>query len=226
VAYTVPTLDQFKQQFLRDFPFSVPSFGATGTAVLTSGTVTAITPTAGGVFYVNTPLVQITGGGGTGAAATATVTNNSVSAYTVTSAGSGYIDAPTITVVSQDGDDTDISKVTNTDILAAQGIAPANINPILFPNQAAWGTAFNLLTAHYLCTNLLNSTQGVKSQYDWLTAQRTVGNVSASFGIPDRVMKSAFFNTLTSTRYGALYLSIIAPLLHGNMRIACGATTP
>jgi uncharacterized protein DUF4054 len=226
VAYTVPTLDQFKEQFFRDFPYAVPSFGATGTAVVTAGVVTAIIPTAVGVFYQNTPLITITGGGGTGTTATATVSNNGVVSYTVTAGGTGYTTTPTVTVVSQDGDDTDLKKVTNRDITFAQSMCPANINQCLFPNQGQWGTCYNLLTAHFMVTNLLNSTQGIKSQYDWLTTQRSVGNVQSSFGIPDRVMKSAFLSGLCATRYGAQYVSMIWPYLHGNVRIAVGITTP
>lgn len=226
MAYATPTIDQFKAQLYRDFPYSVPSFGARGVAVVSGGAVASVTLSAGGQLYQKSPLVVFSGGGGSGATADATVTNNAVSGFTVTAGGSGYTSAPSVTIVSQDGDDTDITKVTNQDILYAQGMTPANINMALFPNQGTYQTAFNLLSAHYLVTNLLASSQGVKSQYDWLTQQRTVGNVNASFAIPERIKKSPFFSTLTSTRYGAQYLSLIAPLLHGNMVIACGATTP
>lgn len=228
MGYRTPTLDQFKSQFFRDFPYAVPSYGATGTAVLSAGAVQSITLNSGGVLYNKTPLVQFAGGGAnaTGAAATVTLTNNSVSAFVVTAGGSGYVKPPLVTVVSQDGDDTDLKKVTDQDILNAQGIAPANINQGLFPSQESYTTCFNLLSAHYMVTNLLNSTQGVKSQYDWLTQQRAVGSVSSTFIIPKSVRDSPFFATLTATRYGAQYLSIIAPLLHGNVRIVAGDTTP
>lgn len=223
-----PTLDQFKEQHARAFPFAVPSYGATGVASLVSvgGGVSEITVTAGGVLYQNVPVVRITGGEGTGAEATAVITKNSVSSITVTAAGTGYREAPLVTIVSQDGDDTDLSKVTNKDIEFAMAMTPPNVNKCFFGDQASYGAAFNLLAAHYLCTNLLNSTQGVKSQYDWLATSRTVGNVSSSFGIPDRVLKSAFFSALTSTRYGAMYVAQIWPYLAGNVRGITGVTTP
>ncbi len=226
MAYAQPTIDQFKDQFFRDFPFAVPSYGATGVVTVSAGAVTAVTLVAGGSFYVNAPLCVLTGGGGTGATITATVTNNAISAYTVTAGGTGYVTAPTLKVISQDGDDTDLKKVTNKDITAAMGMTPANINRALFSDEATYQTAFNLLAAHYMVTNLLASSQGVKSQYDWLTIQRTVGNVNASFAIPTRVKNSPFFSTLMATRYGAQYVSLISPLLHGNVVIAFGATTP
>ncbi len=226
MAYAQPTVDQFKGQFFRDFPYAVPSYGATGVVTVAAGVVTAVIPISAGYFYVKDPVCILTGGGGSGAVVSAAAVNNAVSAYAVIDGGSGYVSAPTLKVVSQDGDDTDLKKVTNRDIVAAMGMTPANINRSLFSDEATYQTAFNLLAAHYMVTNLLASSQGVKSQYDWLTQQRTVGNVNASFSIPERVKNSPFLSTLTATRYGAQYISLISPLLHGNVVIAFGATTP
>jgi hypothetical protein len=223
MAYQTPTIDQFKAQFFRDFPYAVPSFGATGTAVISGFSVTAVNITSGGFFYQKTPLVSFSHGIAT---AHAVVTNNAVSSIVVDSGGSGYAVPPTVTITSQDGDDTDIKKVTNIDILAAQNMGLMNINQGLFESQLFYSQCFNLLTAHYMVTNLLASTQGVKSQYDWLTSQRSIGNVNSSFAIPDRVKKSMFLSTLTQTRYGAQYISLIAPLLLGNVRLVVGDTTP
>jgi hypothetical protein len=225
VPYIPPTLDQFKAQFARDFPYSVPSYGATGKVTVAAGVVVGVTWESGGVFYKNTPVCVLSGGGGVGASITAMVTNNTVSAFAVGAGGTGYTSAPLLTVVSQDGDDTDSSKVMNADITKALGMAPANINPALFATEETFQSAFGLLAAHYLVTNILASTQGLKSQYDWLTIQRTVGNVNTSHAAPTWVKNSAFWSTLTSTRYGAQYLSLIAPLLHGNMRCVAGATS-
>ena len=226
MAYAQPTVDQFKGQFFRDFPYAVPSFGATGVVTVAAGAVTAVALVDGGTFYLKAPLCVLTGGGGTGATITATVTNNAVSAYTVTAGGSGYVSAPTLKVISQDGDDTDLKKVTNRDISSAMAMTPPNINKGLFDDEASYQVGFNLLAAHYLVTNLLASSQGVKSQYDWLTIQRTVGNVNASFSIPSRVKNSVFLSTLMATRYGAQYVSLISPKLTGNVVVAFGATTP
>ena len=223
MAYQTPTLDQFKTQFQRDFPFSVPSFGATAVAVLSAGAVAGVTVTAGGVFYRNTPLVAFSAGNAT---AHAVLTNNAVTSIVVDSGGSGYVVAPAIAIVSADGDNTDISKVADFDIQNAQNMAYMNFNGGLFASQLLYSQCFNLLTAHFLVTNLLASTQGVKSQYDWLTIQRTVGSVNSSFGIPSRVRNSMFLSTLTQTRYGAQYVSLIAPLLTGNVAGIIGNTTP
>lgn len=226
MAYVAPTVDQFKGQFFRDFMYSVPSFGATGTATVNSGAVSAVTLTSGGMLYQATPLCVFSGGGGTGATATATVTSGAVSGITLGSGGSGYTSAPSLSIVSADGDDTDISKVTNTDITAALAMVGTNLpNQGLFPSQGNYATGYGLLAAHYLVTNLLNSTQGVNSQYDWITTQRTVGNVNTSHQAPDWVKNDPFLSTLTATRYGALYLSLIGNYLRGNVRIVFGGTT-
>lgn len=224
MAYLTPTVDQFKTQFGRDFPFAVPSYGATATATVLGGAVTAVTLATGGQLYVKPPLVSFSYGT---ASVTAVVTGNAVSGFTGLVGGTGYGQTPPIvTITSQDGDDTDISKVMTVDIANAQNMALMHINPALFASQSFYTQCLNLLTAHFLVTNLLASTQGLKSQYDWLTMQRTVGNVSSSFGIPKRVMESPFLSTLTSTRYGAQYISLIAPYLIGNVAGIVGNTTP
>ncbi|RFM30024.1 hypothetical protein [Deminuibacter soli] len=71
--------------------------GATATATVATGAVTAISVTAGGSGYTTAPTVVITGGGGTGATATATVSGGVVTAITVSAGGTGYTSAPTIT---------------------------------------------------------------------------------------------------------------------------------
>lgn len=226
MAYLTPTLDQFKEQFPVDFPYAVPSFGATGKVTVSGGGVTAIAPTAGGYFYKATPLCSFSGGGGTGAAATATVTGNQVTSYTITAAGSGYVTAPVLTVISQDGDDTDTAKVIDLEITNAQRMASFNFNAGLFGDQASYSQLFNLLTAHFLVTSVKASNQGLASQYDWLTQQRTVGSVNASFAIPKWVKDSPFLSTLSQTQYGAQYLGLITPLIRGHVAVVCGATTP
>ena len=73
--------------------------GATATAVVSGGAVTAITLTRGGSGYTSSPTVTLTGGGGSGATATATISNGVVTGFTITDGGSGYTSAPTVTIV-------------------------------------------------------------------------------------------------------------------------------
>ncbi|HEY4012332.1 MAG TPA: chitobiase/beta-hexosaminidase C-terminal domain-containing protein [Polyangiaceae bacterium] len=69
---------------------------STGIAGINAATVTSVNITNGGAGYVGTPLVTLSGGGGTGATATATLTGGAVTSITVTAAGSGYSTAPTV----------------------------------------------------------------------------------------------------------------------------------
>lgn len=124
------------------------------------------------------------------------------------------------------GDDTDKTKVINADITNAINMANINMNQALFPTLAVFQTAFMYAAAHYLVTNLKTSNQGLFSQFTWNTNQKTVGGVQESFQIPESISKSPWLSHFSQTRYGAQYLSIIAPLLTGNVALVCGATTP
>ena len=77
-----------------------PGFAqATATAAVSSGTLSAITVTNGGGGYIGTPVVTISGGGGSGARRrTAVIVGGAVTAISVNNAGSGYTSAPTVTI--------------------------------------------------------------------------------------------------------------------------------
>jgi hypothetical protein len=79
-GYTVPTVTIN----------GVGGSGATATATVSGGKVSAITITSGGTGYTSAPTISISGGAGTGATATATISGGKVSAITLTSGGSGY----------------------------------------------------------------------------------------------------------------------------------------
>jgi sugar lactone lactonase YvrE len=70
--------------------------GASATATVAGGAVSAVTVTTEGSGYTTAPTVSFTGGGGTGATATATITNGVVTSIAVTAGGSGYTSAPTV----------------------------------------------------------------------------------------------------------------------------------
>lgn len=88
-----------------DINFVSNDVDASATAVIspTSGTVDRINVTATGEGYSGTPLIEITGGNGTGAAATATVVNGRITNITLTNAGSGYTAVPAVTILSGNG---------------------------------------------------------------------------------------------------------------------------
>ncbi len=77
--------------------------GATATATISGGAVTAIAVNTGGENYTIAPTVTITGGGGTGATATAAVSGGAVTTITVGAGGTGYTSAPTITITDASG---------------------------------------------------------------------------------------------------------------------------
>lgn len=69
--------------------------GATATATVASGLVTAISVGSGGSGYITAPTVVLTGVG-TGATAIAVIASGIVTAINITAAGTGYTSAPTI----------------------------------------------------------------------------------------------------------------------------------
>lgn len=71
--------------------------GATATATVSSGVVTAITISNGGNNWPSVPTVVFTPtNGGANAAATAVLTNGVITAINISNGGSGYTGAPTI----------------------------------------------------------------------------------------------------------------------------------
>ncbi len=74
------------------------SVQATATANLSGQFVTSYTVTSGGSGYTATPLVHVSGGGGSGASAVAVVSGGIVTAVNPVNAGSGYTNAPTATI--------------------------------------------------------------------------------------------------------------------------------
>lgn len=114
-------------------------------------------------------------------------------------------------------DQTDRTKVRDKDITLAYGQAAVNFNEGLWENQGVFSEASMLLAAHYLCTNLLASSQGIRGAGEWLANSKAVGNVSAAFSIPQRILDDPFLAQLSRTTYGCTYLSIIAVRLVGNV---------
>jgi len=118
--------------------------GTGGWIINTSGTVTQISNTglrsisviSGGTNYVGTPIVYLSGGGGSGATATAAVTSGALSSVTVTAAGTGYVTAPTVsfkfTPTSVDaGTDTityNSHGLVNTDRVKLSGTPPTGLD--------------------------------------------------------------------------------------------------
>jgi hypothetical protein len=78
--------------------YSITGTTATATATVSSGMVTAVTPTFGGSGYASAPAVMLAGGGGVGAVAVANISDGAVVSFTLTVPGTGYTSAPTVIV--------------------------------------------------------------------------------------------------------------------------------
>lgn len=85
--------------------------GATATATVAGGAITAINVVTQGTGYSQAapPVVVITDSSGAGASAVATVdTSGQVTGYTIVSGGSGYSGSPTVTIASDTNNSIDI----------------------------------------------------------------------------------------------------------------------
>jgi hypothetical protein len=116
--------------------------------------------------------------------------------------------------------------VLDSDIFRAIMESTYFINPDLFEDQINYSTAFYLLAAHNLVTNIQNSSQGLGSSYSWLTNNKSVGAVSEGFAIPQRILDNPEFAALAKTGYGMKYLTMVLPLLSGSVFVVCGKTLP
>lgn len=119
-----------------------------------------------------------------------------------------------------------IDTVRDSDIEKAFAEADFNFNETLFSSQSQFTIGFLYLSAHYLVTDLRNASQGIAGQYSWMVTSKSVGSVSESSTIPQRILDNPEFAMLSKTTYGAKYLSLVLPLLAGNIFTVEGATSP
>lgn len=230
MSFSIPSINDFKQQFVRDFPYAVPAFGAAATAALSGSTLGTVTVIGGGTGFTEAPTVVLTNQPGdltgTGAEAEATVSQGAVSSIAVTASGTGYILPPLVSFTGGAGDDTNQDDVTDDDLEGAIFDAQFNVNPGIFASQAQFSRAFLYLAAHQLCEKLKMAAAGTQSQYSWLTKSKNVAGVGQSFEIPESISSIPFLAHMSTTRYGAMYLQIVSPLLVGNVGIAPAVTNP
>jgi hypothetical protein len=122
---------------------------------------------------------------------------------------------------------TDIeTSVLDSDIAKAFQMTNVNISQGLFASQSSYTIGYLLLSAHYLVMSLRSSTQGLNGQYGFLESGKSVGSVSQSFAIPQRLLDNIYWSMLMKTNYGAEYLQLIMPQLCGQVGIAYGSTRP
>ncbi len=118
------------------------------------------------------------------------------------------------------------TSVVDGDISKAFGQTNIDINPGLFGDQSAYTICYLLLTAHWLVIDLRASSQGINGQFSFLEQSKSVGGVSQSFAIPQRILDDPYFAMLTKTNYGAKYLALLLPQLAGQAFTVIGSTRP
>lgn len=123
------------------------------------------------------------------------------------------------------GTDANVSVLTS-DIAYAMQMTNMTINQGLFPDQASYSLAYNLLSAHFLVLNLRASSQGLNGQYNWMQNSKGVGAVNEAFTIPQRIIDNPDFAQYFKTNYGAQYMQLVWPLLSGPYMAVCGRSHP
>ena len=118
------------------------------------------------------------------------------------------------------------TSVLDSDIGKAFGQVNFAINPALFSNQANYTLGYLWLAAHWLVIDLQASSQGLSGQYSWAVTSKSVGSVSVSMAIPQRILDNPLFSMYSQTPYGAKYLQLLLPGLTGQVFIAYGRTLP
>jgi len=115
--------------------------------------------------------------------------------------------------------------ILDSDITKAQNTALVNFNSGMFDSDENTTIAFQYLTAFYLVLSLQTSAQGVGSQVNFPVSSKSVGGVSISFTIPERILKNPVFSIFAQNGYGLTYLQLCLPYTIGNVHLIEGTTT-
>ncbi len=116
--------------------------------------------------------------------------------------------------------------ILDQDIAKAFGQTNVNINQALYADQGSYNISYFLLAAHYLVVDIQMASQGINGQFNFVEQSKSVGSVSQSFAIPQRILDDPYFSMLSKTNYGAKFLQLLLPQLAGQMWIAHGSTRP
>ena len=111
------------------------------------------------------------------------------------------------------------SYITDYDIEKAYVEASDSFNINLFninKDKEIIKHCYLLLTAHFLTKDLgLN---------DFIISSKSVGSVSASYGIPQELLNKPIYNYLSSTKFGMKYLYHMYFRIMGNIKVIRGTT--
>lgn len=121
---------------------------------------------------------------------------------------------------------SDMSKyILDADISKAISEALVNFNESMFDSDANTTVVFLYLAAFFLVLSLQTSAQGVGSQVNFPVNSKSVGGVSISFSIPERILKSPVFSIYAQNGYGLKYLQFVLPYTIGNAVLIDGTAT-
>lgn len=115
--------------------------------------------------------------------------------------------------------------VRDKDIEIAFAQATANFNCGIWENYDVAKVAYLFLTAHYLCMDMRMNQSGLASSGTFTMSSKPVGDVSASYSIPEAYMQSPFLNYLSSTEFGLKYFSLLYPRTICSVNVVLGSTT-
>jgi hypothetical protein len=117
--------------------------------------------------------------------------------------------------------------VLDGDIEKAFVQAGGNFNQDLFPGEPGVGKmCFLFLTAHYLLLDWFMVASPLAADNPGFITSKTVGSVSASYGVPTAILENPLYSFLAKTHFGMKYLSFLLPKLKCNVLFFPGNTNP
>jgi hypothetical protein len=116
------------------------------------------------------------------------------------------------------------TSILDADIGKAFGEANLLMNPNLWNSQEAWTIGYMYCAAHFLVIDLQMSSQGISGVGNWLTTSKSVGSISESFQIPQRILDNPELAAFSKTNYGMKFLQLILPQLVGQIFSVYGGT--
>lgn len=122
-------------------------------------------------------------------------------------------------------DPLNLGYVIDADVSKAIAEAQFNFNSGLGGLDAQVTVMFMYLSAHYLVTNIKNSSKGLSSQGAGILQSVNVGSVSTNYAIPEKYLKSPILAQYTTTGYGMRYLDLVMKYLVGRVNNVAGTTT-
>ncbi len=114
--------------------------------------------------------------------------------------------------------------VLDADITKAFIEAKQLLNQSLFNDNEGITLGYLYLTAHFLVLDLQRSSQGINSRGTILAQSQSVGSVSESGYLPDKMYNNIIFQQYLMTGYGYKYLNLVMPKLVGNVFCIEGGT--